>query len=220
MHVPVEDRGNLLKYIDNVRAAARKEVREKIGRAKIRYIRNSGGKNYNRENLNILEATSRPLSVVVRKRRYDDLFEDFMEYLDEDKLYEPQSLKEELTSLFDKNVRMEDFRRKNRSGYNKMISGLTSRFLATGKAQEYFDEKNVEQLSPERKTVYISKVKKKQRERWNELVSQKKAYKIFNPRQKAIQLIYQDAKDKYRDINTGRFAPRPSKLRKRLMKEF
>lgn len=220
LHVPIADRGNLLSYIDDVRTAARKEVREKIGRAKIRYIRNSGGKNYNKENLNILEATSKPLSIVVKKRRYDDLFEDFMEYLDEDKLYEPNTLKDELKDLFDKNPRMDEFRRKNQKGYDGMVDSLSEKFLRTGKAQEFFDEKSVERLSPERKTVYISKVNKKQQPRWHDLVAQKRAYKIFNPKIKELQLIYQDKQDKYRDINSGRFAPRPSNLRKELMKEF
>lgn len=219
-HVKYADRGNLLAYIDNVRDAARKDVKEKIGRAKIRYLRNSGGKSYNKQNLNILEATSRPLTLVVKKRRYDDLFEDFMEYLDEDKLYSPDTLKDELRQLFDKSKRFDDFRERRVKNYTAMIDNLTDKFLATRRAQEYFDEKTVERLTPARSTVYTKRIKKKQQDKWQKLVGQEKAYKIFNKQKKETQFIYEDKKARYRDINTGRFAPSPTTIRKTLMKEY
>lgn len=216
MNVRREERGNLLAYIDNVRRNAKREAREKISRAQVRYVMNGGTAAYNKQNINILQATNKTISLVVKKRRYDDLWEDFMEYLDEDAIYSKKDLREQLDEALGKNKNFEDWREKKPGSFNNMTSRLTEGLIATGRAQEFLQEKNVEQITPERSSLYEKQVKNK--EKFKSLVAQRKLYRVFNEQRKEQQLVYKTNKT-WRDLNTGRFGTNPQKRIKQLMRD-
>lgn len=216
MNVPRENRGNLLAYIDNVRRNAKREAREKISRAQARYVMNGGTGTYNKQNINILQATNKNISIVVKKRRYEDLWEDFMEYLDEDSIYSKKDLREQLEDALGNNKHFKEWREKKPGNFNNMTTRLTESLAATGRAQSFLEETNVEKITTTRATLYEKQVKNKQK--FKEFVAKGEAWRVYNRKKKINQFVYKQGKN-WREIGTGQFSVNPQKRIKQLMQE-
>jgi len=214
-HVPKEMRGNLLAYLVNIREGMKKEeIKDAIMKLETQ-VQQAGFKTtYNKENLARLSRVSGgvALAMAIRSRRYDDLFEDFMEYFDKNDVIPktPADLEPALDKvLFGKLA--------------KSKQGLLRAFRQTKTAQEYFSQIASERVSKTRATLFRTRVPEQSRERYDELVKKKLVYKIYNPRLKREQLIYEDKLKKrtaFRDFKTGRFAPNPIKTAQKALREL
>lgn len=220
--VNVEDRSkrnNLLAYIGNVQGSATtQEARARIMRSTARYIREGGGSAYNKENLNTLQFVNRPLSQSVKRRRYDDLFEDFIEfgYLDAEDINTKEDLQEQLSQALNRNPGFDRFKRKAPNRFDRMLSRLSARFFETSTVQGFLRDKKVEKLRPataQRSEVFVPD---QRRERFRRLVrdEQVQVFRVFDEQNRRQRIIFLDrAVMRFRDLNTGRFAPNPERLK-------
>lgn len=214
-HVPKEFRGNLLAYLINIKEGQSKQsIRDRIEQVETQVAQSGMKVTYNKENLSRLSRVSGgvALAMAIRSRRYDDLFEDFMEYFDKNDVVPktPAELEPALDKvLFGK--------------LSKSKQGLLRAFRQTRSAQEYFSQTASQRISKTRAKLFENKIPAQSRDRYQQLVEQKKVYKIFNDRLKTDQIVYEDRAKKrvvYRDFKTGRFAPNPIKIAQKALKDL
>lgn len=231
MKIPRKDRNKLTSYFDDLQRAIPSDeefngTRVNLKRVERAYVASGGGKQYDKQNISILQATERrltksektPVTRLIKRRRYDDLWEDFIEYgLVEKEIRSADDLRSAVEDAVGRNRFWEEAiskssgEKRNRvlRNFRNAVTGLSRGFLGTRRVQEIIVENNVEKLKPTRATLFEKDVLAKRRERFKQLVRDGRAYRVYRPTTKKYALVYQDKGGRYRDFNTSKFTASP-----------
>ncbi len=212
-NVPRKQQSNLFSYFDFAKGKVKPEISRRIEQTKIRAQMDGMTGQYNSENRAILRnvPNGRTLDKIFSRKRYEDIWENMIEYEEIRDIKDPKKLEEGLTNLFN---------RGSKKNASRNASKLSREFLKTETVKEYFRQVNFEQVRPELvKSRLPPRIRKDEArsKRISGFAKQNNLFKIFNPRTNKEQLIF-GAKTKrnvlrYRDVETGRFAPNPLKVK-------
>ena len=216
-NIPRNLRNNLISYANYTVGKSDKE-QESFNRGLAKYLAQNGSAVYNRSNLDELSRINSKLALVIKKSRYDDLFDDFVNsgYIDIKTLDSEKGLREALKNSIEKNPNLKGFKDRTPRRFKTLVSEFVSGMVDTKRGTRIVQqERKAVIVTTDNFEEYQRRVNERQQEKFRELVRRSNAVAIFNKKIGREQLIYRDRKQRYRDINTGRYAPRPSQLQLR-----
>jgi len=147
-------------------------------------------------------------------RRYDDLFEELMKYMDEEDIITREDYKEHLKAIM--NPRLVEGTLSTRN-----VDNLYGELVDTPRAKEFFRTRNIEQVTPETERRHAQYIRETRRGRYQELVREgHEVYRVVNPKDKTVTVVFKGfvteggvKREAWRDVNNGRFGLNPYKLR-------
>lgn len=170
---------------------------------------------YARSSSAVLKATAPRLAKRALKRRYDDLFEELMKYMTPDEIVTQEDYYNSLKSALEPRVEKGTLRDTNiRHFYEELIQ--------TPKAEKFFREKNVEQITPGKSEQRNEKfVKDERRAIYHNYIREgREIWRVVNQENKTVTIVYRThvttkkgERIRFRDVGTGRFGTNPYHLR-------
>lgn len=214
--VPRNLRNNIISYVAYL-AGNTPGKKEQYDRNLIMYLQQNASSSYNKNNLDDIKSINSQLAIAIKKSRYDDLFEDFVKsgYINPRELDGEDSLRESLKNSMDKNPNLKKYEQRTPRKYNGLIRQFIDGMINTEDGQKIISKgQRAVLISDSTIDDYRKKVKESQQEKFERLVRENKAVAIFDKKTKQERVVYAD-KNKYRDLNSGRFAKRPKQLQLR-----
>lgn len=218
--IPPSQQSSLIAYFDFLQRNVDSERSRKIEGIKNKAFNQGMTNNYSKDNINILESVQggRSVAGVIKKNRYDDLFETLISYSQVSNTRTPEELQENLTKLFGST---------GKANAETNAERLSRELLRTPSAESFFTDTLVEKIQPARVGLFSNIVKEKKRDKLTPLSKQGKLYKVFDEKRKENRLIFEDRisftrNDKkfertvFRDVRTGRFSKNPESFRKEI----
>ena len=212
--IPRQQRNNLITYANYV---VGNSTTEKLSyqQGLVKYLEQNASAVYNRQNLEDLSRINSSLAIAIKKSRYDDLFDDFVQsgYIDTDSLDSEDGLRQALTKSLEKNPNLKSYKDSTPRRFRNLVGDFLRGMLDTKQGTRIIQqERRAVLVTPDNFEEYQRRVNERQQEKFRDLVRRSNAIAVYNKRLKREQLIYRDRKRRYRDINTGRYAPRSSQL--------
>lgn len=157
---------------------------------------------------NKLEAINRKVGRAVKTSRYDDLFEDLMDYM----------VAEDINTI-------EDYRQQLEEALSpKPSDKLFKELIKTNNAREFLEQKNIERATPGTAKRISEQFPINKRERIRKVIKERKTvYRVRNQKTGRQELVYKSfftikkqKREVYRSALTGRFGTNPKKIMKAL----
>lgn len=181
----------------------------------LKYVQRGGNSNYNKGSLASINSINPSLSLQIKKARYDDLFEDFVKsgYIDLDEIDSQEDLREELEKALSNNPAFSEFKGKTPRRFKSMANQFFRGMKESAGGKKFTSRRRTAVIiNNDNFNSFESRVNQRQREKFKKLVNNNNAINIFNKKTKGQQVIYKDPMGRFRDINTGRYAPKPTQL--------
>jgi hypothetical protein len=181
----------------------------------IQYLRENAASSYNRENIGTFERLNSELAVKIKKARYDDLFEDFVQsgYIDLSSIEGEDDLREALSQSLIKNKNLSKFKDSTPRKFQRMIKEFVAGMSDAKRAVKLLEEeRRAVMVNEDNKERYEDVVKKERRIKFERLVRQNRVVGRYDAKTKKESVIYRDKKGRYRDINSGAFVKQPRQL--------